>query len=180
VAFAQAQAGRFGGLLKGLLAPDRVDACTTALLRHMMDAARDLQVPVRLHMAQGWMEHDAVEPLHGTTAPLWPQRLGVLHDRLAAPHAVLANADDLAAHAAQGVTVAHFPLVLVRRGGGAAVFRAAAADGEPAGHGQRHRPPRHRAEDGCARDGRAHRGRHGRGDRAAGILAPSYPNAVAG
>lgn len=116
VAFVQAQAGRFGGLVQGMLAPDRVETCTAALLTRTMDAARDLDVPVRLHMAQGRMELDTVQALHGTTAPLWLQRIGALNDRLIAPHAVLASDADLAAYAAHGVTVAHCPLVFARTG----------------------------------------------------------------
>jgi cytosine/adenosine deaminase-related metal-dependent hydrolase len=116
VAFVQAQAGRFGGLVQGMLAPDRVETCTAALLTRTMDAARDLDVPVRLHMAQGRMELDTVQALHGTTAPLWLQRIGALNDRLIAPHAVLASDADLAAYADHGVTVAHCPLVFARTG----------------------------------------------------------------
>ncbi|QYK41332.1 MAG: amidohydrolase family protein [Paracoccaceae bacterium] len=117
IAFVQAQAGRFGGLVQGMLAPDRVETCTEALLARTMSAARDLDVPVRLHMAQGVMEREAVARLHGTTAPQWLARFGALTDRLIAPHAVQATADDLLLYADHGVTIAHCPLVFARSGG---------------------------------------------------------------
>ncbi|MDP2086653.1 MAG: amidohydrolase family protein [Gemmobacter sp.] len=116
VAFVRAQAGRFGGLVQGMLAPDRVETCTQALLTRTMDAARDLDVPVRLHMAQGVMERETVARLHGTTAPVWMAGFGALTDRLIAPHAVQATDADLVLYAEHGVTVAHCPLVFARSG----------------------------------------------------------------
>ena len=116
IAFVHAQAGRFGGLVQGMLAPDRVETCTETLLSRTMAAARDLDVPVRLHMAQGVMEREAVARLHGTTAPQWMAGFGALTDRLIAPHAVLATEADLALYAEHGVTVAHCPLVFARSG----------------------------------------------------------------
>ncbi len=116
IAFIEAQAGRFGGLVQGMLAPDRVETCTEALLTRTMAAAHDLAVPVRLHMAQGQMERDTVEALHGTTAPQWLARIGALNDRLIAPHATWADEEDLRLYAEHGVTVAHCPLVFARTG----------------------------------------------------------------
>jgi len=117
IAFVQAQAGRFGGLVQGMLAPDRVETCTQTLLTRTMAAASDLDVPVRLHMAQGLMERETVAHLHGTTAPQWMARFGALNDRLIAPHAVQATDADLALYADHGVTIAHCPLVFARSGG---------------------------------------------------------------
>lgn len=114
--FIQAQAGRYGGLIQGLLAPDRVETCTRVLLTRTMDAARDLDVPVRLHMAQGQMERDTVQRLHGATAPQWLAGFGALNDRLIAPHATWATETDLALYVDHGVTVAHCPLVFARTG----------------------------------------------------------------
>lgn len=116
IAFVQAQAGRFGGLVQGMLAPDRVETCTQTLLTRTMAAAADLDVPVRLHMAQGVMERETVARLHGTTAPQWMAGFGALNDRLIAPHAVLATDADLSLYADHGVTVAHCPLVFARSG----------------------------------------------------------------
>lgn len=116
IAFITAQEGRFGGLVRGLLAPDRVETCTAPLLRRTLDAARDLDCRVRLHMAQGAMEVQTVQALHGTTAPDWLAREGLLSDRILAPHATHATKTDLAHYAAHGVSVVHCPLVAARGG----------------------------------------------------------------
>ena len=116
VRFITAQAGRFDGLVQGMLAPDRVETCTQELLARTMAVADDLDVPVRLHMAQGQMERDTVQALHGTTAPQWMAGFGALNSRLIAPHAIHATEDDLHLYADHGVTVAHCPLVFARSG----------------------------------------------------------------
>lgn len=114
--FVQAQAGRFDGLIQGMLAPDRVETCTAGLLTRTMAAADDLDVPVRLHMAQGKMERETVQMLHGMTAPRWMAGFGALTARLIAPHATYATEDDLQLYSDHGVTVAHCPLVFARSG----------------------------------------------------------------
>jgi cytosine/adenosine deaminase-related metal-dependent hydrolase len=116
VRFITAQAGRFDGLVQGMLAPDRVETCTQELLARTMAVADDLDLPVRLHMAQGQMERDTVQALHGTTAPHWMAGFGALTPRLIAPHATYATEDDLHLYADHGVTVAHCPLVFARSG----------------------------------------------------------------
>lgn len=116
IGFIQAQAGRFDGLVQGMLSPDRVETCTEALLTRTMAAANDLEVPVRLHMAQGQMEVETVQALHGTTAPQWLASFNALNPRLIAPHATLASEDDLHLYADHGATVAHCPLVFARSG----------------------------------------------------------------
>jgi len=116
ITFAAAQEGRHGGLVRGMLAPDRVETCTLPLLRRTMEAAADLGCKVRLHMAQGEMELRTVQRLHGTTAPDWLARNGLLSDRLIAPHATNATETDLAHYAAHGVSVVHCPLVSARFG----------------------------------------------------------------
>ncbi|MGJ8558060.1 MAG: amidohydrolase family protein [Sulfitobacter geojensis] len=115
-AFINANAGRFDGLVQGMLAPDRVETCTETLLKRTMQTANDLDVPVRLHMAQGQMERETVQSLHGTTAPQWLSSFNGLNSRLIAPHATFATEDDLDLYAAHGVTVAHCPLVFARSG----------------------------------------------------------------
>lgn len=111
------QSGRHDGLVQGLLAPDRVETCSVGLLRATFDKASDLNCKVRLHMAQGVMEVQTVKALHGTTAPVWLAREGLLSDRLIAPHATEATSEDLAHYAAHGVSVVHCPLVSGRGGG---------------------------------------------------------------
>lgn len=116
IAFIERQHGRHGGLINGMLAPDRVETCTLGLLRQTMDAARDLDCRVRLHMAQGPAELATMRKLHCATAPQWMADHGLLSERLIAPHATYAAPDDLQLYADHGVTIAHSPLVSARMG----------------------------------------------------------------
>lgn len=116
IAFIERQHGRHGGLINGMLAPDRVETCTLGLLRQTMDAARDLDCRVRLHMAQGPAELATMRKLHCATAPQWIADHGLLSERLIAPHATYAAPDDLQLYADHGVTIAHSPLVSARMG----------------------------------------------------------------
>ncbi len=110
------QTGRHGDLVRGLLAPDRVETCTEELLRRTQAAAAELGCKIRLHMAQGAMEVETVRRLHGTTAPVWLARAGLLNDRLIAPHATNATEEDLGLYAGNGVSIVHCPLVSARGG----------------------------------------------------------------
>lgn len=122
-AIAFAERWRGGDLISPMLAPDRVETCTAELLRRTMRAADELDCPVRLHMAQGMMELNTVRALHGKTAPRWLDEMGLLSERLLAPHATVATEDDLQRYAGAGVTVVHCPLVSARHGGMLRSFR---------------------------------------------------------
>lgn len=110
------QSGRHEGLVQGLLAPDRVETCTAGLLQATFQKAADLDVKVRLHMAQGAMEVETVKALHGSTAPAWLASQGLLSDRLIAPHATNATEEDLRLYADHGTAIVHCPLVSGRGG----------------------------------------------------------------
>jgi len=116
IAYIECQAGRHGDLVRGLLAPDRVETCTLALLQRTDAAARDLDCKIRLHMAQGKMEVDTVRALHGATAPVWLAQHGLLSERLLAPHGTHASDADLDLYADHGVSIIHCPLVSARSG----------------------------------------------------------------
>ena len=140
-AFAARIHGSAGGLISGMLAPDRVETCTGDLLRATFARADDLDCPVRLHMAQGMMELDTVRRLHGKTAPEWLGGMGLLSPRLIAPHATVATDDDIARYADAGVTVAHCPLVSARFGAALRSFSALRARGIRIGMGTDTAPP---------------------------------------
>ncbi len=129
IGFIRDHEGRHGGLVKGLLAPDRVETCTEKLLLRTADAARDLDCPIRLHAAQGTMEVDTVRRLHDKTAPEWLASFGFLSDRLIAPHATQATDNDLRLYAENGVSIVHCPLVSARGGSTLNSFRSVKARG---------------------------------------------------
>ncbi len=114
--FISRRAGDGAGLINGLLAPDRVETNTAALMQATMAAADDLDVPVRLHMAQGKFEVDMMRQLHNATAAEWLTGLGCFNDRLIAPHGTHATDSDIGLYADHGVTLAHSPLVSARMG----------------------------------------------------------------
>jgi len=116
VSYIERQSGGHGDLVRGMLAPDRVETCSLALLQRTDEAARDLGCKFRLHMAQGTMEVNTVRELHGTTAPAWLARYGLLSERLLAPHATNASSEDLDLYAENGVSIIHCPLVSSRSG----------------------------------------------------------------
>lgn len=116
IAFIEKQSGRHGDLVRGMLAPDRVETSTLALIERTDAAARELGCKFRLHMAQGVMEVDTVRKLHGSTAPVWLAKAGLLSERLIAPHATNATGEDLALYAENGVSIVHCPLVSSRGG----------------------------------------------------------------
>ncbi|UFN46944.1 amidohydrolase family protein [Roseomonas sp. OT10] len=119
IAFCRANEGRAGGLVRTMLAPDRVETCTPDLLRRTAAAAADLGVPWRQHALQSAQEVAIVRDLHGTTPAEWLASLGVLSPRLIVPHATVVSGRDLALLRDGGVTIAHCPLVTAR--GGAAI-----------------------------------------------------------
>lgn len=116
IAFIERQHGRHGGLVNGMLAPDRVETCTLAVLQRTMAAARDLDSRVRLHMAQGKLELETMHKLHGVSGPRWMADHGLLSERLITPHGTHASVEDLQLYADAGVSVAHSPLVSARMG----------------------------------------------------------------
>lgn len=140
-AFAGCVHGTAGGLISGMFAPDRVETCTETLLCRTFAHAGEMDLPVRLHMAQGEMELQTVRRLHGVTAPEWLDSLGLLSSRLIAPHATVATDDDLACYAASGVSVAHCPLVSARHGSALKSFSRLKAMGIRIGMGTDTAPP---------------------------------------
>jgi cytosine/adenosine deaminase-related metal-dependent hydrolase len=140
-AFAGRIHGTAAGLISGMFAPDRVETCTEILLRRTFAHADEMDLPVRLHMAQGEMELQTVRRLHGVTAPEWLDGLGLFSSRLIAPHATVATNDDLARYASNGVTVVHCPLVSARHGSSLKSFSKIKAMGIRIGMGTDTAPP---------------------------------------
>jgi cytosine/adenosine deaminase-related metal-dependent hydrolase len=124
IAFCRAQEGRHGGLVRTMLAPDRIETCTPDLLRGTAAAARDLDVPVRLHCCQSRMEYEMVVARHGMSPPEWLESLGFLSPRTLLPHGTWVSGSrginrpgrDLEIIADAGAVIVHCPLVSARGG----------------------------------------------------------------
>jgi len=123
--------GTAGGLVRTMLAPDRIETCTPELLRRSAAAARELDVPIRLHCCQSPAEYEAVLELRGMSPPEWLASLGFLSERAILPHLTVVSgengvtrpAPDLEIIAGSGASLAHCPLVMARHGTALRSFR---------------------------------------------------------
>jgi cytosine/adenosine deaminase-related metal-dependent hydrolase len=141
--------GRAGGLIRTMLAPDRVETCTADLLRRSGAAARDLGVPVRLHCCQSLFEYETVVKRHGLSPPEWLASLGFLSERAILPHLTVVSgingvtrpAPDLEIIRDSGASLAHCPLVMARHGTALRSFRRYRDMGINIGMGTDTHPP---------------------------------------
>ncbi len=114
-----------GGLIRGMLAPDRIENCTPELIRRTAAAAQDLDVPVRLHCCQSMGEFDAIVERYDMTPLEWLKSIGFLGKRALLPHGIYITGhsqvtragDDVGILAQSGATLIHCPLVGSRYGG---------------------------------------------------------------
>ena len=125
VAFAKAFDGRDAGLIRAMLAPDRIEGCTVELLRRTSEASAELNCPVRLHCCQSQIEVDTIEQRFGKSSINVLHDLDFLSSRALLPHGQLlggvqptpAKIDrDLQWLAESGATIAHCPIVSGRHG----------------------------------------------------------------
>lgn len=149
IRFCRTFEGRAGGLIRTMLAPDRIETCTEALLRGTATAGRELGVPVRLHCCQGGFELETVRRLHGRSPIEWLAGLGFLTDRTLLPHGTHVTpsrhspgpGDDLALIRDHGAVIVHCPLVAGRFGEALASFTRYRALGLRLGLGTDTAPP---------------------------------------
>ena len=141
IAFCRANEGAAGGLVRTMLAPDRVETCTEDLLRHSAQAARELGVPIRLHCCQSDFEVATMRARFGMTAPRWLAALDVLSERTLLPHGTHVAAGDLAILRDAGAALVHCPLVMARHGAALRSFSRLRADGHRIGMGTDTWPP---------------------------------------
>jgi cytosine/adenosine deaminase-related metal-dependent hydrolase len=133
--------GRAGGLVRTMLAPDRIETCTPDLLKRSAAAARDLDVPIRLHCCQSATEVDIVRRLRDRTPPEWLRDLGFLSEHALLPHATYVSGDDLAIIRDGGAAIVHCPLVAARHGNAMRSFARYKAMGQKIGLGTDTWPP---------------------------------------
>ncbi len=147
--FAQTYEGRCDGLIRTMLAPDRIETCTADLLRASAEASRDLDIPIRLHCCQSALEYNSVLRMYGKSPPEWLRDLGFLSPRAILPHlthisganGITHDAPDLDILADSGAALAHCPLVMARGGAPLRSFGAYRAAGMTIGMGTDTHPP---------------------------------------
>lgn len=116
--------GQANGLIRTMLAPDRVETCTPELLKRSAAAAKEIDVPIRLHSNQSRFEYDSVLKLCGMSPTEWLASLGFLSPRALLPHGTFVSGRngierpgrDLDILCDAGVTIVHCPLVSARHG----------------------------------------------------------------
>ena len=108
--------GAHQGLVRAMLAPDRIETCTPALLEGTARVARETGVPVRLHCCQSRYEVDLVRRLRGKSPYQWLDSLGLLRPGAVLPHGIYLEPGDLDLLAKSGAAIVHCPVVFARDG----------------------------------------------------------------
>lgn len=147
--FCETHENTAGGLIRTMLAPDRIETCTPRLLSETADAVRDLDVPVRLHCCQSAFEYNSIVRMHGMSPPQWLDSLGFLGPRAILPHLTYVSgvngithvAPDLDILADSGAALAHCPLVMARGGSSLQSFARYRDRGVTIGMGTDTHPP---------------------------------------
>ncbi|HEU0114895.1 MAG TPA: amidohydrolase family protein, partial [Thermomicrobiales bacterium] len=126
VRFVRAFDGANGGLVRGMLAPARIETMTLDLLRESKRASDELGCPIRLHAAQGTRELAFLERRHGKTPIELLHEIGFLGPRTLIPHAQylrgragvpIGAQDEVALLAESGTSVVYCPLTNAQYGG---------------------------------------------------------------
>lgn len=149
IRFCETFEGRAGGLVRTMLAPDRIETCTAELVRRGAAAARDLGVPLRQHCCQSKLEYDLVLRQHGMSPPEWLDSLGALGPRTLLPHGTFVSGSsriarpgrDLEIIRDSGAAIVHCPLVSGRHGNVIESFARYRRMGLPIGMGTDTWPP---------------------------------------
>ena len=147
--FCKAFEGKAGGLIRTMLAPDRIETCTPRLLERTAAAGADLDVPVRLHCCQSEFERDTVRRLHGMTSIEWLASLRFMSERTLLPHGIFVSPSrhvpgpgrDLDLIHEAGAALVHCPLVSARFGEGLESFKTYRERGLRMGLGTDTSPP---------------------------------------
>ncbi|WP_037914531.1 amidohydrolase family protein [Sulfitobacter sp. 20_GPM-1509m] len=113
-----------GGLVRTMLAPDRIETCTPELLRRSGALARDCDVPIRLHCCQSRLEYDLVVQQHGKSPMELLRDTAFFAPGTILPHGLFLSgingitheAPDLDILTTSGAALAHCPLVMARSG----------------------------------------------------------------
>lgn len=117
--------GAHNGLIRGMLAPERIETQTPDNLINTKRYSDELGCPIRLHAAQGSYEYNEMYRRHNKSPVQFLHSIGFLGKKTAIPHAhfipgyseaTIGEGDDLALLQETGTTVIHCPLVIGRHG----------------------------------------------------------------
>lgn len=117
--------GAHNGLIRGMLAPERIESQSVENLINTKRYSEELGCPIRLHAAQGLYEYTEIHRRHNKSPIQFLNEIGFLGKKTAIPHAhfipgfskaKFGEGDDLAILQETGTTVIHCPLVVGRHG----------------------------------------------------------------
>lgn len=140
--------GAHDGLIRGMLAPDRIKNCTPELIRRTAAVSAEHGVPVRLHCCQSLDEFQSIVDRYDMMPLEWLSSLGFLGPRGASAARSLHHrpqvsriCDDIGLLRESAATLIHCPLVLSRYGGSMESFARLKAAGVRIGLGTDTFPP---------------------------------------
>lgn len=118
--------GAYDGLVRGMLAPERIETQTPQLLQQTRQYADQFGCPVRLHAAQGNFEFLEIQRQYKKTPIQYLYDIGFLGPMVSIPHMVYINSykqpgiethfDDLEMVRETQTTAIHCPLVMAQHG----------------------------------------------------------------
>ncbi len=92
------------------LAPHSEGATTEKLLRRVVQAAKELRLPIHIHVSETKLDRDESVARRGLKPPAYLEKLGLLDFPVIAAHCVWFDDDDIALFAKHGVTIVHNPV----------------------------------------------------------------------
>ena len=107
-------------LVTPALAPHAPYTMDSAHLKEVAEAARELGVPVLVHLSETTAEIERIEKEHGMSPPEYLDSVGLLTDQLIAAHCIFVDQDDIALLAQRGVGVGHNIVSNIKAGKGVA------------------------------------------------------------
>ncbi|MFW6115591.1 MAG: amidohydrolase [Chloroflexota bacterium] len=101
--------GAAGGRIRCAMGPHSPYMCPPDFLRRTVEAARELDVGIHIHVAESLPQVDNSIQAHGRTPVAHLESLGVFDVPTIAAHCIVVNEEDLIILAEKGVHVAHTP-----------------------------------------------------------------------
>lgn len=125
IKFIQTYDGAYDGVVRGFLAPERIETITPDLLKESKQASLKLGCPIRLHAAQGPFEYREIRARYKLTPIAFLESIGFLGPNTLIPHAIYISGSkyvdepgdyDLQALSATATSIVHCPLIMARHG----------------------------------------------------------------
>ncbi len=126
IRFVETFDGAYQGIVRGMLAPERIESQTIQSLQRSKKASDELGCPVRLHAAQGLFEAKEIYRTCQKSPIQHLNDIGFLGPRVSIPHGIYLNGyhampyttphDDYAALRDHQTTIIHCPVIMARHG----------------------------------------------------------------